>query len=180
LPSFVKSLNALLPPQIVVLSAEEVPEDFHARYSARARVYQYFLTLRHNAIGRDHSWYVGGYNPDLNALNQCASMLIGEHDFESFCKGHTDLDHYRCIVEKAEWSKSDSSIVFTIRANRFLHGMVRALVGTMVEIARGHRPLSDMQRILEAKDRSLAGMSAPAKGLFLEEIVYETIKEEEN
>jgi len=172
LDSFSRSLNALLPPQIVVLSAEVVADDFHARYSARARVYRYFLTLKLTAIGRDHCWYVGGFNLDLALLEQCASMLLGEHDFEAFCKGSADVDHFRCTVEESEWSKNGSSLVFRIRANRFLYGMVRALVGTMVEIGRGHRPLNDMQRILEGKDRALAGMSAPAKGLFLEEIVY--------
>ncbi len=172
LMSFVKSLNALLPPPIVVLSAEPVPDAFHARYSARARVYQYFLTLKPAAIGRDYSWYVGGYPIDLNLLEQCASMLMGEHDFQSFCKSNSEVGHFRCIVEDAQWYKSGSSLVFRIRANRFLYGMVRALVGTMVDIARGHRPTTDMQRILDAKDRSLAGMAAPARGLFLEEVLY--------
>jgi tRNA pseudouridine38-40 synthase len=172
LASFAKSLNALLPSQIVVLSAEHVPEDFHARHSARARVYQYFLTLALTAIDRDHCWYVGGFNLDMDLLDQCARTLVGEHDFESFCKNNANVDHFRCTVSEAAWSKDNSSIIFTIRSNRFLYGMVRALVGTMVEIARGHRPLSDMQRILEARDRSVAGMSAPSKGLFLEEIVY--------
>lgn len=170
--SFAKSLNALLPPQIVVVSAAEVPEDFHARHSARARVYQYFLTLTLTAIDRDHCWYVGGFNLDMDLLDQCARILVGEHDFESFCKSNANVDHFRCTVSEAEWSKHNSSIIFKIRSNRFLYGMVRALVGTMVEIGRGHRPLSDMRRILEARDRSLAGMSAPSKGLFLEEIVY--------
>src|SRR3989339_124778 len=163
-----KSLNALLPPQIVVLSAESVEDGFHARHSARARVYRYFLALKHTAIDRDHSWYVGGFNLDPGLLDQCASMQLGEHDFESFCKSNVDVDHFRCTVEESAWSRQGSTLVYRIKANRFLYGMVRALVGTTVEIARGHRPLEDMQRILLAKDRALAGMSAPAKGLFLE------------
>lgn len=171
-PAFLKSLNAILPPQIVVTGAEPVSENFHARYSARARIYQYFLSLQPTAIGRDYSWYVGGFKLDMALLERCASMLVGEHDFESFCKSNSDVDHFRCIVEEAEWSKNDSSIVFRIRANRFLYGMVRALVGTMVEIGRGHRPFSDLKRILEAKNRTLAGMAAPARGLFLEQIIY--------
>lgn len=170
--SFARSVNALLPPQIVVLSAEAVTDDFHARRDARARIYQYFLTLKFTAIDRDHCWYVGGFNMNPRLLDQCASMLLGEHDFESFCKSNVDVDHFRCTVEESEWSKQGPTLVYRIRANRFLYGMVRALVGTMVEIARGHRPFEDMHRILEAKDRALAGMSAPAKGLFLEEIIY--------
>ena len=172
LTAFAKSLNAVMPPQIVVITAEPVPDDFHARYSARARVYQYYLSLRPTAIGRDYSWYVGGFNIDLSLLDECASILIGEHDFESFCKSNTDVEHFRCIVEEAAWSKNASTLVFRIKANRFLYGMVRALVGTMVEVGRGHRPMSDLKEILEARNRTLAGMSAPAKGLFLEEIVY--------
>ena len=172
LTAFAKSLNAVMPPQIVVITAEPVPDDFHARYSARARVYQYYLSLRPTAIGRDYSWYVGGFNIDLSLLDECASILIGEHDFESFCKSNTDVEHFRCIVEEAAWSKNASTLVFRIKANRFLYGMVRALVGTMVEVGRGHRPMSDLKEILEARNRTLAGMSAPAKGLFLEEIIY--------
>jgi tRNA pseudouridine38-40 synthase len=172
LTAFAKSLNAVMPPQIVVITAEPVPDDFHARYSALARVYQYYLGLRPTAIGRDYSWYVGGFNIDLSLLDECASILIGEHDFESFCKSNTDVEHFRCIVEEAAWSKNASTLVFRIKANRFLYGMVRALVGTMVEVGRGHRPMSDLKEILEARNRTLAGMSAPAKGLFLEEIIY--------
>ena len=172
LTAFAKSLNAVMPPQIVVITAEPVPDDFHARYSARARVYQYYLSLRPTAIGRDYSWYVGGFNIDLSLLDECASILIGEHDFQSFCKSNTDVEHFRCIVEEAAWSKNASTLVFRIKANRFLYGMVRALVGTMVEVGRGHRPMSDLKEILEARNRTLAGMSAPAKGLFLEEIIY--------
>jgi len=171
-PSLMKGLNALLPPQIVVLSAEQVDDGFHARHSARARIYQYILALKHTAINRDHSWYVGGYRLDLEVLQECASMLLGEHDFESFCKNNSGVDHFRCSVEEANWTAEESCLIFRIRANRFLHGMVRALVGTMVEIGRGHRPLADFARILEAKDRTVAGMAAPAKGLFLQEIVY--------
>lgn len=169
---FVKRLNALLPPQIVILSAEPVADEFHARHSARARIYQYYLALKLTAIGRDYSWYVGGYNLDLDLLEQGAAMLMGAHDFQSFCKNNSDVDHFRCVVEESRWYKNGSGLVFRIRANRFLYGMVRALVGTMVDIARGHRPLTDMQRILEARDRSLASMAAPSRGLFLEEIIY--------
>lgn len=171
-PSFAKSLNGILPPDIAVLNAELVADDFHARYSARARVYQYVLALRPTAIARDFSWYVGGYNLNLELLQRCALIITGEHDFEAFCKVNTDVDHFRCVVGEARWTRNGHSATFRISANRFLYGMVRALVGTMVDVARGHTSLDGMQKILLSRDRTLAGMAAPAKGLFLEEIIY--------
>jgi tRNA pseudouridine38-40 synthase len=167
-----RGVNALLPPQIVVLSVEKVPEAFHARYSARGRVYSYHLGLRLSAFRRDQCWYVGGYRFAEDLLQQCGVIILGEHDFSSFCKIDASTDHFRCTVDKASWQKIDSELVFDIRANRFLYGMVRALVGTMVEVARGHRDFAEFREILDAKDRSLAGASAPAKGLFLEEVIY--------
>jgi tRNA pseudouridine38-40 synthase len=172
-PELIKQgANALLPPQIVVLSAERVPEAFHARYSAKWRVYRYHLALRQTALRRNQSWYVGGFNIREDLLNECGDVILGVHDFSSFCKVDTNVDHFRCTVDLASWQRTDAELVFEIRANRFLYGMVRALVGTMVEVARGHRQLGQFREILEAKDRTRAGVSAPARGLFLEEIIY--------
>jgi tRNA pseudouridine38-40 synthase len=167
-----RGVNAILPPQIVVLSAEQVPESFHARYSAKARVYRYHLGLRLTALRRNQCWYVGGYKIQEDLLQRCADILLDEHDFSSFCKADASVDHFRCTVDRASWQRIDTELVFDIRANRFLYGMVRALVGTMVEVARGHRQFKEFQDILEAKDRARAGASAPARGLFLEEVVY--------
>ncbi|MBF8295174.1 MAG: tRNA pseudouridine synthase [Bacteroidetes bacterium] len=172
LPQLLKSLNALLPADIVVISIESVPSDFHARYSALYRVYRYYLSFRPTAIQRNYSWYVGGYDIDRKLLDACASSVIGEWDFSSFCKRDTNVDHFRCTVGKSEWTQNAPGIVYEIRSNRFLYGMVRALVGTMVEVARGHREYKEFAEILIAKDRERAGMAAPARGLFLEEVVY--------
>lgn len=173
-PELIKrGANGLLPPQIVVLAAEKAPEAFHARNSAIGRVYRYHLALRPTALRRNQSWYVGGYTISEELLNQCVGLILGEHDFSSLCKVDTHSDHFRCTVDRASWQKIGSELVFDIRANRFLHGMVRALVGTMVEVARGHRKFAEFGVILAAKDRTRAGASAPAKGLFLEEIIYE-------
>lgn len=171
-PVIQRRLNALLPQQIVVLSAEQVPESFHARYSAKARVYTYHLGLRPTAFRRNQCWYVGGYNIREDILQQCADAILQEHDFSSFCKAEASADHFRCTVEHAAWHRVENELVFGIRANRFLYGMVRGLVGTMVDVARGHRQFMEFQEILDAKDRARAGASAPAKGLFLEEVVY--------
>lgn len=167
-----KSLNAVLPHDIVVISAENVPEDFNARYSARSRLYRYYLSLRPTAVQREYSWYVGGYRIDTGLLNNCAARVLGAHDFSSFCKSDTSADQLSCVVESSKWSNSDSSMVYEISANRFLYGMVRALVGTMIEIGRGHRSCDEFDAIMQAKDRAKAGMSAPARGLFLEEVIY--------
>lgn len=172
LPQLVKSLNGHLPEDIVVLSIDSVSPDFHARYSALWRVYRYCLAFRPTAIQRNYSWYVGGYDIDERLLQACANSVIGDWDFSSFCKRDTNVDHFRCTVEKSQWTQSGSGIVYEIRANRFLYGMVRALVGTMVEVARGYREFTTFAEILAAKDRTKAGMAAPAKGLFLEEIIY--------
>lgn len=167
-----KSLNGVLPSDIVVVAAENVAESFHARYSAQAREYIYYLALQPTALWRHYSWYVGGYTLDKQLMNSCIDFILGEHDFTSFCKSEADGEHYRCIVNSAQWQALETRLIFQISANRFLHGMVRTLVGTMVEVGRGYRPLEDFKGILEAKDRKAAGMAAPAKGLFLERIIY--------
>jgi tRNA pseudouridine38-40 synthase len=167
-----RGVNGLLPPQIVVLSAEQAPESFHARHSAKARVYSYHLGLQLTALRRNCCWYVGGYKIRQDLLQECADLLLKEHDFSSFSKLDTNVEHFRCTIGRSSWKRIDSELVFDIQANRFLYGMVRALVGTMVEVARGHRPAAEFQDILEAKDRSRAGASAPARGLFLEEVLY--------
>ncbi|MCX6135638.1 MAG: tRNA pseudouridine(38-40) synthase TruA [Ignavibacteriales bacterium] len=167
-----KSLNGVLPNDIVALTCERASEDFHARHSARSRMYRYYLSCLPTSIQRNFSWYVGGYKLDRKLLNDCAEIVLGEHDFTSFCKTVSTADHFLCTVHQSSWSETRSNLVYEIRANRFLHGMVRTIVGTMVEVARGHREFNSFREILASKDRANAGMAAPAKGLFLEEITY--------
>ncbi|MGH2568342.1 MAG: tRNA pseudouridine(38-40) synthase TruA [Bacteroidota bacterium] len=166
-----KSLNGLLPDDIVVLKAEEVGQQFHARYSATARRYKFYIARRPSALLRNFSWQVG-YDLDLSLMRRCAELVHGEHDFQSYCKVEAAVDHYRCIVRSATWQEVDATLVFEISANRFLHGMVRALVGTMVDVGRGYTSFDQFREILDARDRRTAGMAAPAKGLFLEEVYY--------
>ena len=166
-----KSINAVLPYSIIVQEAMEVPSDFNARHDAKSRRYSYFISQKPTAIQRAYCWQVF-QKLDFALMQQCAQHIIGEHGFRSFCKVETDVHQHRCTVRSAEWKKKDGLFVFEITANRFLHGMVRTLVGTMVNVGRGHTKLEDFVSILEAKDRSVAGMAAPAKGLFLEEILY--------
>ena len=166
-----KNVNGVLPDDIVVLHAEEVDEAFHARYSAKARRYRYDIHRKPSALVRKYSWQVG-YRLEIEKLEQCLSEIRGEHDFQSFCKAESNVEHYRCIIQSAEWKAVDSTLELDITANRFLHGMVRALVGTMIDVAREYTTIEEFKAIIAKKDRRAAGMAAPAKGLFLEQVFY--------
>lgn len=168
---FAKSMNSVLPHSIVVRGAAEVSNEFNARRDAKSRRYAYSVSQIPTAIQRNYCWQVF-QKLDFELMQTCAQQIIGEHSFRSFCKVENDLHQHHCTISFAEWKRKDGLLVFEITANRFLHGMVRTLVGTMVNVGRGHTKIEDFADILEAKDRSEAGMSAPAKGLFLEEILY--------
>ncbi len=171
LGSLHSALNGILPDDIYVKSVEEAPAGFHARYDARERFYRYCIVLAPSAIGRMYHWYVK-YDLKIGAMNIIAAQILGEQDFESFCKYEAEVDHYRCTVTRSEWIQRGDDLQYEIRANRFLHGMVRALVGTMVDVGRGYTPVDEFAGILAARDRRRAGMAAPPHGLFLEEVVY--------
>jgi tRNA pseudouridine38-40 synthase len=163
--------NALLPRDVRILSAEEVADDFHSRYSARRRRYRYHISTCTCAIGRQYCWYLA-QALNAEAMNLAVQQLLGEHDFESFCQAGTGLDHHRCFVHAAEWRTDEHQIVLDITANRFVHNMVRIIVGTSIEIGRGRMPVSDMKRILQERDRKKAGPTVPAHGLFLVQVGY--------
>ncbi len=169
--SLLSGLNGLLPEDIYIHSAEDMPGEFNARYDARERVYRYYIGKRPRAIGRQYHWFLK-YTLNVAAMNEVASQILGDQDFESFCKYEAEVEHYRCTVTKSVWVESAGDLVYEIRANRFLHGMVRALVGTMVDVGRGYTPVAMFRDIMQAKDRRKAGMAAPPQGLFLEEVLY--------
>ncbi len=164
-------LNGLLPNDIVVHSAEDVPESFHARFSATARRYSYTITTAPSALLRHCSWYLR-YRLEPAVLDEAASALDGPHDFRSFCRAQADVNHHQCTIHEARWRREGALLVFDIRADRFLHGMVRALVGTMVDVARGYTTLAYFRSLFEMGDRSAAGAAAPPRGLVLEEVYY--------
>jgi tRNA pseudouridine38-40 synthase len=168
--SLIEALHGLLPHDITVRTAEEVAFSFHARYDADYRMYRYFICREPHAIGRLHQWFVR-YPLNVQAMDSVARQLIGEHDFEAFCKAAASR-HYRCTILHSCWKDQGETIVYEVKANRFLHGMVRGLVGTMVNVGRGYTPVEEFNRILESRDRSQSGMAAPAHGLFLEEVHY--------
>jgi tRNA pseudouridine38-40 synthase len=171
--TIVRSLNGVLPKDIVALEAEQASDGFNARYDARSRRYEYVIKNIPTAISRKYCWVIG-YKLDFELMRRCLDDIRGLRDFSSFCKSDSVVKHHNCNVQDASWDKRDDvTLVLDISADRFLHGMVRALVGTMVEIGRGHRPAGDIPRILEARDRRQAGMAAPPVGLFLSEVTYE-------
>lgn len=166
-----RSLNGVLPEDVVVHEASIVDDQFHARFSASARRYAYTIAVGPTAIDRRTTWACP-YRLDEDVLHRLAVRVKGEHDFTSFAKVGSEVEHGRCIVTTSEWRMDGDRWFYHVKANRFLYGMVRALVGTMVDMARGYRPESDWDAILEAKDRRKAGTAAPACGLCLMSIEY--------
>jgi tRNA pseudouridine38-40 synthase len=172
-PQFQRSLNAMLPDDIVVRHADEVDAGFSARYSARERWYRYFIKQEPVAIERRFCWPLF-YDLDIGKMNEACKVILRTDAFGSFCKADSGTEHFRCIVAEAEWECTDgTSLVFSTKANRFLRGMVRALVGTIVDVGRGYTTLDQFREIIAAQDRTKAGMSAPPQGLFLEGVRYD-------
>lgn len=164
-------LNMALPSDISVDAMAEVPPSAQCRFDARYRHYEYRISRRKNPfnLGRFHVWY----RPlDMEALHACAALITSHSDFQAFSKVKTHVRNFECRIMEAGWREENGLLVFSIRANRFLRGMVRGLVGTQIEIAKGQRPLSGFTAILEGKDRRSAGENAPACGLYLTRVGY--------
>ena len=165
-------LNKLLPQDISVDSIRRVADDFHARFSATSRMYRYYIHTRKNPFLRNISFELH-YPLDFNAMNDAAKVLMEYDDFGAFCKSHADVKTTLCQVMAAGWHQtSPTTWYFEIRANRFLRNMVRAVVGTLVDVGRGRITLDGFRKIIEEKMRTNAGESMPAHALFLEDITY--------
>lgn len=169
--SIINGLNGLLPDDIVIKKAQDVDLNFNSRYSAKSRVYNYRIHLGRTAILRNYAWEVS-YSLNLENVFEATKRIEGEHDFSSFCVAESTKDNDVCNVFSANWEKSGHELIFKIEADRFLHTMVRSLVGTFVEVGRGYFSVSDFANIMEAKDRKKAGPTAPACGLYLAEVKY--------
>jgi tRNA pseudouridine38-40 synthase len=166
-----RGLNALLRDDIAVLHCDDVAESFHARFDAVGRRYAYTISTVPTALDRGRVWYLR-YSLDAGPMRDAAAAIVGRHDFSSFCRAGADVRHHFCEVREAAWTEEGGRIVFSITADRFLHGMVRALVGTMVDVGRGFISVTDFQAVLAGRNRTLAGPAAPPAGLTLEEVYY--------
>jgi tRNA pseudouridine38-40 synthase len=165
-------LNKLLPQDIAIQKIERVGDEMHARFSATLRTYHYYIHTCKNPFLRAYSCELH-YPLDFEKMNLAASMLKNYNDFGAFCKSHADVKTTRCNVTVAVWHQTSPGCwYFEISANRFLRNMVRAVVGTLIEVGRGRLSLEDFRRVVEGKRRSDAGESMPANALFLERVEY--------
>ncbi|MGB5500393.1 MAG: tRNA pseudouridine(38-40) synthase TruA [Maribacter sp.] len=164
-------INAFLPEDVAVKEVVQVHKEAHARFDATERTYEYWITQKKNPFYYDRAHYVKQML-DIDTMNAAAQLLLVHKDFECFSKSNTDVHTYLCDVRKAVWTSENDKLVFTISADRFLRNMVRAIVGTLLDVGNGKSNLDDIQGILKSKDRSQAGASVPAKGLYLTRIVY--------
>ncbi|PKP39000.1 MAG: tRNA pseudouridine(38-40) synthase TruA [Bacteroidetes bacterium HGW-Bacteroidetes-15] len=168
---FLVSLNEILPKDISIKDIVAVIPDAHARFSALSRTYEYRISRVKDPFSINSSWLYKG-NLNLDAMKDASSKLLSYTDFTSFSKLGSDVKTNNCKIFFALWESQQSQLVFTIRADRFLRNMVRAIVGTLIDVGREKISVADFIKIIEARDRSLAGTSAPPEGLFLTNIEY--------
>lgn len=168
-------LNRILPRDISVQKVWEVPNDLHARFSAVSRTYHYYIHTQKDPFLRSYSCELY-YSLDFAKMNEAAACLLQYEDFGAFCKSHTDVKTTLCQVTQARWVQQSSySWYFEISANRFLRNMVRAVVGTLIDVGRGRLTVDDFCKVVEGKKRTDAGESMPAHALFLEDVSYGAI-----
>lgn len=167
----IQRLNSFLPRDIAIRSIRQVRPDASARYDAIERTYRYQITRVKNPFLVGLSWHYFK-EVDLENMNKAAALLIGEHDFECFSKVKTDVNHFICEVKKAAWSEKGNELIFRISANRFLRGMVRAVVGTLLDVGTQKISQKEFAAILSSRDRKRAGANVPAQGLYLERVKY--------
>jgi len=164
-------LNSFLPKDIVIYRIFMVNDDAHARFDATSRTYKYFISLRKDPFNFSQRMF--SYRKlDVDTMNKAAALLLVNEDFTSFSKVHTQVNNFICHISYAQWGRQGDDLVFTITANRFLRNMVRAIVGTLIEVGLGRITPDDFQNIINQKDRCKARMSAPACALFLADVQY--------
>ena len=165
-------LNRLLPQDIAIQKMEPVSDEMHARFSATSRTYHYYIHTVKDPFHRAYSCELH-YPLDFQLMNEAAAILMTYEDFGAFCKAHADVKTTLCHITAAEWHQTSPSCwYFEITANRFLRNMVRAVVGTLIDVGRGRLSLDDFRKVIEGKRRTEAGESMPANALFLEEVKY--------
>lgn len=170
--SVTDKLNRILPPDISVYCVKPVKKEAHARFDATYRTYKYYITTKKNPFGRQYSWRVF-QKLDFDLMNEAAQTLFDYIDFTSFSKLHTDVKTNNCKIMHAQWTQcGEDEWVFTIQADRFLRNMVRAVVGTLVEVGKGKLSVEGFRKVIEEKNRCSAGTSVPGNALFLVDVGY--------
>ncbi|MBC8034614.1 MAG: tRNA pseudouridine(38-40) synthase TruA [Chitinophagaceae bacterium] len=170
-PRFIYKMNAILPHDIVVRSIIPVSADSHCRFDAVSREYKYFIYQNKNPFLDDRAYHFP-YPLDLGVMNEAAELIASTTDFTSFAKRNSQVKTFFCDIKKSIWIKEDDTITYHVEANRFLRGMVKGLVGTMLQLGRGKISLYDLKAIISARDCSKADFSVPAKGLFLVRVLF--------
>ena len=168
---FLYNINALVPADIAVKSLQPVAHDAHCRFLALSREYRYYIYTAKNPFHADRAWYYP-YTLDLELLQQAADLILQNTDFTSFSKRNSQVFTHNCNILKSKWSLSDEGLIYNVQANRFLRGMVRGLVGTMLLVGRKKISLAQFHNIILAKDCSKANFATPAHGLFLCKVEY--------
>ena len=169
---FIHRLNSFLPGDIVVFDLIEVTQDGHARFSAVSRTYEYRIFLGKHVFCRDEICQLPLKGLDVKSMNQAGEILLKHKDFKCFSRSKTDVSTYECDISMASWKANGQHLTFRITANRFLRNMVRAIVGTMIEVGLGKMTLEQFEKIVLSRDRTKAGPSAKAHGLFLTQVHY--------
>lgn len=164
-------INSFLPKDISVVNIFQVKDNAHARFDAVAREYEYVISLRKDPFSQDFAYQLNKI-PDVDLMNKTAELLFNHIDFQCFSRSKTDVKTYNCVISKARWELIDNKLTFTISADRFLRNMVRAIVGTLLDVGFGKTSAEDFQAILNSRNRSKAGASAPAHGLYLTKVKY--------
>jgi len=164
-------LNSFLPRFIAIRAIRKVKPDASARYDAIERSYEYKITRVKDPLQVGYAYYYFK-SLDVRAMNKAAKLLLGTHDFQCFSKVKTDVNHFVCTIKSAKWNQKGNSLVFKIVANRFLRGMVRGIVGTLLDVGSGKYTVTDFARIIKSRDRSNAGMNVPPEGLYLMRVKY--------
>lgn len=171
LPKHIYNLNAILPNSVVVKGIYQVPNDAHSRFDAIKRAYIYRIHTQKNPFLEGRSWYYP-FPINLDLMQEAADSLLDYTDYESFSKKNTTVNTFQCTITKAKWTSIGTEIQFEIHSNRFLRGMIRGLVGTMMQVGRGQISIANWHEIVASKDEQRVDFSTPANGLYLSEISY--------
>jgi tRNA pseudouridine38-40 synthase len=167
-----QELNHFLPRDIAIQKIFLVKDDAHTRFDAKSRTYKYYILQNKEPFNQSYVWFYQSAL-DLDKMNDAAKLLFEYEDFTSFSKVHTDVKTNNCKINLANWMEEEGCLIFTITADRFLRNMVRAIVGTLLKVGKGTLTLEGFRQVIESKDRRMAGVSVPGRGLFLHEVEYD-------